>query len=470
MSNFDLDIKNYSIYDLATFLKINVNNYDKEEVDEQIKNMYKKICDLDIEFSFKEQFKVFLKSVKEILNKNINIITENILTKNIVTENIDNNKPIVQKPNLPFIYSDSSKYFTVSNQVNQIEKHLNTVLLSIDTLFRQNYFITSSTDFIYTLPTTIKNVASMQLVAMELPRVFFEFSNSLSNNYFTIRLYNMCYKNIQIPDEEHIIVIPEGHYTYDTFKTSLINLFINNTYNSTDSTTGNSTNNLNFICIDIDPTTSKTTIRTANPIDTINNQNCNFKFPYIENNDTYNLNYVYTPGTSSNPNYSPDFYFELDFTSINNNMYENLGWMLGFRKKKYTIKNTDIITNNIICPTILTFKGVLISESTFGSNYNNYLYLEINDFNNNNQSNNFLAYNSSNSYISNNILARITLNNVPNTIIENNASDYIYKKREYYGPVNIDKLHIRLLNRYGKIVDMNKNDYSFVLKLKQIYS
>ena len=73
-------------------------------------------------------------------------------------------------------------------------------------------------------------------------------------------------------------------------------------------------------------------------------------------------------------------------------------------------------------------------------------------------------------YLGKNIIARITITSGINTIVTDNASDQIFKKREYFGPVNIDKFKIRLLNRFGDVINLNNNDYSFTLELKQIYS
>ena len=57
-----------------------------------------------------------------------------------------------------------------------------------------------------------------------------------------------------------------------------------------------------------------------------------------------------------------------------------------------------------------------------------------------------------------------------NTILTNNNSDLVFKKREYFGPVKLEKVHIRLLNKYGEPVDLNGNDFSFVLEIEQLYS
>jgi hypothetical protein len=152
---------------------------------------------------------------------------------------------------------------------------------------------------------------------------------------------------------------------------------------------------------------------------------------------------------------------------------ENLGWMLGYRKAKYRFDSTHTYTNYIYNPSHnfpIVFKGYGVSESSFGSNYTNYIYLEVDDFHNNSQTNTLYGNTGTNSYISNNLLARISLNNVPYTILENNGSDRVSKKREYYGPIRLEKLRIRLLNRFGKVIDMNGNDYSFVMEVQQVYS
>jgi len=71
----------------------------------------------------------------------------------------------------------------------------------------------------------------------------------------------------------------------------------------------------------------------------------------------------------------------------------------------------------------------------------------------------------SNSYLTgNNIIARITISSAPNSINLTTASDCVFKTREYYGPVTIDTLNIRLLNRHGDVIPLNGNDFSFLIE------
>ena len=67
-------------------------------------------------------------------------------------------------------------------------------------------------------------------------------------------------------------------------------------------------------------------------------------------------------------------------------------------------------------------------------------------------------------------MGRISVTTGMNTIITNTASDRVFKKREYFGPVKLEKLHIRLLNKFGEPILLNENDFSFALEIEQLYS
>ena len=124
--------------------------------------------------------------------------------------------------------------------------------------------------------------------------------------------------------------------------------------------------------------------------------------------------------------------------------------MLGFRKLTYE------------------FSDSIVSEGAFGSGIAKYLFLEIDDFNHNSKQS--LISSTNNSILGNNILGRITISSGHNTLIMDNGADLIFKQRDYFGPVTIEKLRIRLLDHFGKVLDLNNNDYSFALEFKQLYS
>ena len=71
-------------------------------------------------------------------------------------------------------------------------------------------------------------------------------------------------------------------------------------------------------------------------------------------------------------------------------------------------------------------------------------------------------------YTSSDILAKIPNVSVMTTVIFEDSSDRVFKTRKYFGPVKLQKLRIRLLDEFGKIVDMNGCDLSVTLELESL--
>ena len=142
---------------------------------------------------------------------------------------------------------------------------------------------------------------------------------------------------------------------------------------------------------------------------------------------------------------------------------------MGFSDKKYKvdINNTKLDLINYIYP--VQIYGYIEGSYSCGIIFDNYIYVNINDFNKNFNSNGVIGQ-TDNSLIGNNILGRITLNAFPDTLLINNNSDRILKKREYYGPVRIRQLEVSLTNKYGKLINLLNNDYSLTLEFEILYS
>ena len=143
---------------------------------------------------------------------------------------------------------------------------------------------------------------------------------------------------------------------------------------------------------------------------------------------------------------------ELNFENLvhqNAPPMKTLGWMLGFRKRHY--KGQQSYTG----------------EGTVDLGGCKYIFLCINDFKNTTQDVCTILY--ENSFLRRNILARIPMREGKGAVLFDDPSDKITKKRHYFGPVNIDKLHIQLIDEYGMEIDMNYNDYSFALEFDILY-
>jgi hypothetical protein len=88
-----------------------------------------------------------------------------------------------------------------------------------------------------------------------------------------------------------------------------------------------------------------------------------------------------------------------------------------------------------------------------------YYFVDVDDFQNNFVTNTVIS-NIPDGYIGKNILAKISLN----------TTDLDYCTRDYFGPVRIDKLKIRILNRFGNTVQLNGYDYSISFEFKVWYT
>ena len=80
------------------------------------------------------------------------------------------------------------------------------------------------------------------------------------------------------------------------------------------------------------------------------------------------------------------------------------------------------------------------------------------------------------SVIGDNILARLTRSSIGTALNVGFTldsallkSDDATRKRVYFGPINIKKLHFKILDAYGRIVDLNNMDISFALRLDRLY-
>jgi hypothetical protein len=151
-----------------------------------------------------------------------------------------------------------------------------------------------------------------------------------------------------------------------------------------------------------------------------------------------------------------NFNFSVDFVSdqLGNEDKQTplplkLGWLMGFREGYYENNKT------------------YISEGIVNLTGPRYAYLVIDDFNNNVNDGFYAAFTSS--VLNKNILARISLQGSPFNISSQNNLTLITTPRQYFGPVDILKLQVQLLDEYGRILNLNNMDYSFCLTFQTIY-
>ena len=140
-----------------------------------------------------------------------------------------------------------------------------------------------------------------------------------------------------------------------------------------------------------------------------------------------------------------------------NGIVSNLGWILGFRLGEYNGSHS------------------YVSEGCYDAWGTKYIYIVVNDFNKN--VNNFVVTAYNESIGKSNVLARISTDSATSsdfnnglsltndTVTQNNA----IKKRFYFGPVDISRLQLQILDEFGRVLDLNNMDYSMALNLVCLY-
>jgi hypothetical protein len=88
-----------------------------------------------------------------------------------------------------------------------------------------------------------------------------------------------------------------------------------------------------------------------------------------------------------------------------------------------------------------------------------YIYLSVDDYQRSMNRLFMSAFTTTN--FEDNVLARIS--------VKNSDINTVTEPRTYFGPVDIQKLHIRLYDDFGRVLKSNRTDFSFVLLFKMIY-
>jgi len=142
-------------------------------------------------------------------------------------------------------------------------------------------------------------------------------------------------------------------------------------------------------------------------------------------------------------------------TNIDKNQL-TLGWIMGFR-------NSKIVKNGK--QTIIKYVGANSYEAENcydGGLSNKYYLLSVNDYQNN-HANAFVSAFKYQTLTDNNILCKMTNSK------DDGTKTFLYPKRIYFGPTNINKLHIKIYDEYGRILDVNNGDLSLEIECEILY-
>jgi len=312
-----------------------------------------------------------------------------------------------------------------TNMINPIKKTTITKLLNINSRFRKNYYNTQPSDFTFELPQIIKNVTAITIVSVQIPKSNYSFSSHLGTNEFSVELFDISSNGSTIMNNKKVnIKIREGEYS-----APLLENYFNNYVFTKDSS-------LNRIACKIDDITRK------------------FRFFRDYRSDISGGQ----PSASDGTRYG----FNLDWrlkAKPERPIQLNMGWILGYRKQYYEW-NRDYTDSDAVS---YSKQEGYNPEGIYNNVNTKYFILSLNDFNNN-HSPSLLSPFQESSFTDENAIAKIPVN--PSVTFE----DIFYQsKRVYFGPVNIKRLHIKLLDEYGRTVDLNNTDFSLSLQIDQLY-
>ena len=434
---FNTNIQDYSMDDIFSLLDIELGemeNYSElqdlinEKVDKYV-GMFKNLENDEV-VEFFEKVRSSLLGIRQNEPKNLTEAQRLLL---ILDDkfNAEKNRGILTKATDT---TDKTLFDNSKGAGNPLNRKTLTKLLTVDSRFRRNYNGSTSTDYSVELPYIINNVIELKLSDLELPSTFYPFNDEFENNYFWVKLT----KNTSAELYLYVYINP-GNYYHTTFIDNINNFIgpygLNLTFDLDYNNSGNAPDG-----------TGKVSFSTLEGFGIAEVEINFYGLKLTEEADAANYNTSHVVSSNNEQEIVENFY-NVNTTIPNT---QRCGWMLGFKYSKYTGS------------TSYTSEGIL---DILGPKY---LYLVLNDMNTSSNINFFS--NSEDSLIDGNILARIALKASQFSIQTQGDYSIYTQPRCYYGPVNIHKLEVLLIDEYSRNVSLNGVDFSFALSLTTIYS
>jgi hypothetical protein len=419
LESINTDITTYTIDDLFSLLDINV---DKNSTPESVKKLIEEKSNFYIKM-FTESGRVklvnFFESIKKELignNVKLTIAEEELLNYENKFEPFKGTKG-----------STGNDMFNSNNgSGNPIHRKTVSKLLNIDSKFRANY---------------LNNVIEIKFSDLELPISYYPFTTANQNNYFWFATYTEAQIITKTP-YIYYFFMPEGNYSYDR----LLN-YLNDSFETIETMDISSVRipikvsyDLSFNPLNIVNGTGKLTFAIDASLNALNinpivKVELNFKSPAL---------------TGPSKKVTEEFEKNIYYFPTNIPLTQRMSWMLGFRDTNYS------------------FTTSLVTESVLNITGPRYLYIILEDFNKSSNIN-FLS-SSKYGLLPDNILARVSLKGSAFNILSQNDFSVYAEPRYYYGPVNISKLRIKIVDEYARVLNLNSDDFSFTLRMTTVYS
>ena len=444
MEKIDLDISNYNTTELEEIFDLTYP-YTEGDVENKKHNLYIKVVnDENLSISHKQSIGKFLSDVEKKLT-------------NIVKTGIEESAP-ADPPNkfsdLKNTIIESGGNFIIENKaiknqayklsrtdglsysddggvppgiINPIRIQSIKRALNIDSRFRPDYFSTNASDLHLTLPYKFSNVINVRLASIQIPLTYYAINESFANNTFTV-LYDLDASTGKF-QEAKLIRLPDGNYN-----------------------TSFSGSNASHI----------ESVMNAEMLGKIDQSKLPLRYT-VDRNSGRSIFAIDPSSSLLGTPYRIIFDGQLSFAgSQASDAFASalpfyLGWQLGFRSGLYDAPSGEAVASEGIC----YIKGP------------QYIFLALDDYNNN--VNNYYISAYTDSINNKNILARLNVssiiqsNGVYNSGEDDGFSTQINRSRNYFGPVDIQRVRLTLYDEYGRIINLNNMDWSCALMFEQVY-
>ena len=452
----DFDSSNYNTDELLNILEINQSgDYSLDNVFKLTKksmdttrlsddNANKEALLDFIVVSFKKLCVHFQYDVPDYMDRELDRLKIKLLTNNDTINN-DPSKFVINHK-IASKEVDRSVEKKKFKRVNPIKREVYNTVLTINTKYRNNYYGSKSTDFLVDLPNPVKNVTGLKISNAELQNTYYTVSNYLKTNVFYIHLTRLTGAPSVPVTGMYKIEIPDGNYT------------------SLDAVSA-----INGGGFGLKKAKLYSNLTIEEDLSTI----------IIASYDAMTKKIIFSLQTAAVLNYK----FDLDFVlhgEVERDIAKNLGWLLGYHKPYYSFDDTKTIDGikyeaSYEKTTKIDTVGVGVSITKVGFQPEapadftgtKFFLIEVNDFNNNSMQS-FYYPGTFNSLKMKDLLGKIP-NNAGATILFEDSYGPINPTRYYLGPVNIQKLHIRLLDENGVVVDLNNVDFALTFELEVLH-
>ncbi len=355
----------------------------------------------------------------------------------------------------------------VQDVINPNLKNITTRMVCADSQYRQNILpylkgdTTSpayNTDYTFNLSEQLKNVISMKLYSVQIPTTWFAFDQSLGNTCFE---YTTSGTTISY-------TISSGNYSSTELKNALNNLSIPNL----------TINIINGLFIFFSLSAATMTFYKESGMNDCSGNNCGAG-PQINKNLGWNLGFRREPdittgniviqlqaGKPITADVPPDTYgpkyFLLTVDDYNHNHLNN-----GLINIVNTSNKLSLPSYYNVADISCNISKSFVTKSSPRTLTQAQLYSVNEIITNRKQASNRIT-----GPTTSDVLALIPLRGIttlrPDPYIEFGPSLQA-NERTYFGPVNIDRLRVRLLDDKGNLVNLHDHDWSFTMTIDQHY-